>query len=304
MEIILHIGAHRTGSTALERCLSDNAEVLRAEGTAIWGPTRMRSLLNFDKAMSLRAAMRAKDPEATAAWTTLRAAFAQELAAEADAGITKLLISEENMLGTMRSNLLEGRLYANARRNLAAYAALLPHKPVRIGIGIRDYAAYWLSAYAYVISRTHAAPIPDLAELAPALADCRRSWTKVLASVSEVFPQAERFVWRVEELRGRPLEVACQLIGRENGTDGLRPLEKSVNASRLRPADIPAFRALRLAHPDWSLRQLRRALPADPAPRDWFTERETEAMQLRFAFDLLQLADDTGGTRLIGEAAA
>jgi hypothetical protein len=204
----------------------------------------------------------------------------------------------------MRSNLLEGRLYANARRNLAAYAALLPHKPVRIGIGIRDYAAYWLSAYAYVISRTHAAPIPDLAELAPALAACRRTWSKVLASVSEVFPQAERFVWRVEELRGRPLEVACQLIGRENGTEGLVPLEKSVNASRLRPADIPAFRALRAANPEWSLRQLRAALPADPAPQEWFTEREMESMQLRFALDLLQLADDTDGTRMIGEAAA
>ncbi len=64
----------------------------------------------------------------------------------------------------MRTNIEDKKLYADLKGQLEVFARALPSPPRRIGIGLRDYAGYWLSAYVYVL-RFH--PLARLAALGP-----------------------------------------------------------------------------------------------------------------------------------------
>ena len=42
MDILLHVGAHRTGTTSFQRYLADHADPIAAQGTCVWGPRQTR----------------------------------------------------------------------------------------------------------------------------------------------------------------------------------------------------------------------------------------------------------------------
>ena len=53
MELILHIGAHRCGSTTIEKTVAQNLEVLGPEGFEIWPPKTFRSIPGFHRLPTL-----------------------------------------------------------------------------------------------------------------------------------------------------------------------------------------------------------------------------------------------------------
>ncbi|MCX7644330.1 MAG: hypothetical protein N2Z62_03410 [Rhodobacteraceae bacterium] len=189
MELALHIGAHRTATTSLQQALGMASAELAAAGTAFWGPEAMRLPGRRDHARNLRRA--AADPAAREAAEAARREVARALAGLAGAGIGRLLVSEENLIGTMEGNFAAAALYPNAARNLAAAADLFGGPPAEVFLGLRDYAGWWASAYAQCVVLREMPPFD-----AGRIAASARGWPEVAEEVRATFPQARLTLWR------------------------------------------------------------------------------------------------------------
>lgn len=285
-EIIYHIGAHRTGSTAVEQALSVNADLLAAEGRVIWKPMQLRQM----QAFLCRRNQRPTGPE--------RAAMADEVAAS---NAAQLIVSEENMIGQMNVNMQHGEFYDRGKGRMAFFRDLFPTPPSRIAFGIRDYESYWLSSYAYVIARSLQ---PAFEDLAPKMAAAKRGWLDLVDDMRDIFPDAEILVWPMEALRGRETEIACRMIGR--GTDEMAPLPGQVNRS-LGAEAIPQLYALRKADPDMWVSTLTETVAAgkgpDLPPFEGFAKAAREDMAARYAADIEALEAGYEGAVFLGKEA-
>jgi hypothetical protein len=191
MELTLHLGAHRTGSTALQQTLHRGRADCAAEGIEYWGPKVMRGR-NL-KSYTTNARRAAETPEFAARARAAVAEVEGAVNALRASGRRHLVVSEENMIGSMEWNFRAGKLYPNVHRNLTAYRALFPLRPSRIFIAIRDYASYWASSYSQC-QLYGDMPKFDTARLATAPSE--RGWVEVLGEIAEVFPDARIVTWR------------------------------------------------------------------------------------------------------------
>lgn len=283
MDIILHIGAHRTGSTAIEQTLSANADLLAAEGRVIWAPLHLRRM----EAFLCRRGQRPTGPE--------KEAMADEVRAT---GASQLVVSEENMIGQMNMNMVQGAFYDRARGRMEFLRDLFPAPPRRIALGIRDYESYWLSSYAYVIARSLQ---PAFADLAAGMAGAKRGWLDLVDDMREVFPDAEILVWPREALRGRELEIACRMIDRDERD--MKPLPGKINPS-LGPEAIPQLYALRKENPDMWESTLTETIASgagpDLPPFVGFSGEARREMAARYAADLKALEAGYEGAVYVG----
>ena len=301
MEPVLHLGAHRTGSTALERLLRRNAGLLADAGLVLWPQSRLRKQMGYGGVAGLTR-QGASDAAARAELAATTQAFAAAWAAERAAGTRRLLLSEENMLGTMNASLTRRSFYGQAAGRLRAYAAFLPEAPCRIGIGLRSYASYWRSCYLYSLPRH---PLPAFDDLAADLAATARGWRALVADIAAAFPQAELLVWTQEDLQTGLAEIACRLTGLAAGPGAFKPLGRRINAAP-QAGDVALIHALRRQTPGLAGRALKEALaplrdPDAPEPR-FFTPEQEARMAARYAEDLAAFDAGYAGARRIGRA--
>ncbi|MEM6372244.1 MAG: hypothetical protein AAF727_05635, partial [Pseudomonadota bacterium] len=103
MKVVLHIGAHRTATTSLLYYIRRHGDALRADGLGFWGPGRTRKGLfagiQPTPGLGLHAARRAQGR-----------ILMQMQRAQAN-GVKTLLVSDENMMGSVRLNLRSSALY-------------------------------------------------------------------------------------------------------------------------------------------------------------------------------------------------
>lgn len=262
MDLTLHLGLHRTGTTALQQMLRRHAGRLAAEGTAVLGPRRLR-----DEA--LRAARRA--------WRSGEGRGASPLAgviADAAQGCGHVILSEENLLGSMHVNLREAALYPNAPRRLAELAAELPAAPDRIFLTLRDYAAYWRSAQAHVLLEGSERAVRAV-RLVRASAE---GWTPLLRAIRAAFPSARLLVARHRADAGFVPALATALLGTD-ALWGVTPPRTTVNASL--PAEVIARLCSLQRGPERS-RLAEASRRAGLAPVEVFSPSEAAALRQAF----------------------
>lgn len=278
MDLTLHLGAHRTGSTAIEKTLLESRKYLRDQGVAIWPNEKVRRIKGFgvvgDGLNGFAAGVNFRE-----IWDEVR--------------VPRLVICEENMLGTMQDNIERAAFYPDVAQRMARYRDFLPGPVGRIGIGIRDYAGFWTSCYAYVLARK---PLPGFSALRGATT---RGWCDLIGELRAVFPAAEIVVWTLEEAKADLAGVAGRLAGVPFG--GLRPVTRAVNAA-LDPGYIPAMQALRAREPGMSEDMLRAELDgmARPAPFAMFSEAERAGLAECYARDVAALVAGFAGVRMMG----
>ncbi len=212
MEICLHLGAHRTASTSLQVFLNANRKAMTRQRVGIWGPGRTRSglfaglvrdpnlLQPDDEKLGRRSIGRIK----------------MELARVQNNDMTGLVISEENMIGTMGHNFKRSRLYSQTAARLKRFAPAFDGHKLRIGLAIRSYDSYWASALAFRIKSGTSLPETDQLDL---LTTQPRRWRHVISDIAEVFPQAELAVWSFEAWSNQPQRQLGALIGRAGPYD-------------------------------------------------------------------------------------
>lgn len=207
MEVILHIGAHRTGTTTLQRFLQANHARLADQLIASWGPDRTRRGL-FS---GLIKAPHRITPDVTARATRATGLIRVEIERLSAQGFEHLIVSEENIIGSMENNLFTRHLYPHARFRVGRFVPAFGDTCRRIVLGIRSYDRHWASSLGYLVKAGYGLPARDhVAQLA--LQPVR--WRQIIRQVAEVFPDAELVVWPFEAMVAVPEQQLAVLSGR------------------------------------------------------------------------------------------
>lgn len=206
VEVILHIGAHRTGTTTLQRLLEQNAHNLRQIGVTAWTPRTTRAGM-FDAMLKPPVEW---TPEVRTRIRRDMGRIAVEMERLRQAGQRVLIVSEENMIGNCRANCARTRLYPLISERLQVFRAVFGKHTTRVCMGIRRYDAWWASALSYGI------PVgfdyPDDAAL-DRMVTQPRTWTKIIREVGRVFRGADLVVWDFDDVIGQADAQFAALTG-------------------------------------------------------------------------------------------
>ncbi|WP_418591894.1 hypothetical protein [Ponticoccus sp. (in: a-proteobacteria)] len=272
MDVILHLGAHRTGSTSFQHWLRAHRAGLQAAGIGFWGPWRTRSgLLNG-----------IADPRQSAQAAARRAGrLGLNLARAKRHSLGALVVSDENMLGTPRRCLRRGVLYHDAGERLARLSQAFG-QPRRIVLQIRSLDAWWASGMAWLIPRGEAVPAP---EYVARIAGSARSWRHVVTDIACACPGTEIVVTAFETYGNRPDRLLAAMTGR---TDRM-PLRAGTFWANRRP-DLATLRACLAGRG-----QDGGALRADGPRWQPFDAAQVAELRERYADDLFWLMSGADG---------
>ena len=244
MDIILHVGAHRTGTTSFQHYLRGNRARLMAEGTAVWEPNVLRRGL-FDGLFVAPRVLNGRDLQRRAMGRVrLHTAQAKR------AGAQRLLVSEENMIGAPRACLRAAMLYPAMGERMARLAKAFDGRVTRVVMGIRAQDLWWSSIAAFGVGRGHA--VPDAGRIA-ALAATPRTWRDVITDLSCALPHAEIRVLPFEQFAGQSDKVLSHCIDRPaprahaeswlNRSPDVAMLRRQLDEYGMPEAELPAHLA-------------------------------------------------------------
>jgi hypothetical protein len=194
MEWHIHLGAHKTATTHFQDLLQENSSALAEAGTLFVPRCELRSRkintrivrgeLNRDLLCALQSGPSELRPSA--------------------AGICKVLLSEENILGTS-ADLLEVPLYPRAESRLRAWANILRGEDVRLYLTIRNFADILPSAYSQATRQGQALPAFEM------YAQNTPSWVELTKRINRVFPTAPLTIWTFESYVQKPAAYLSHL---------------------------------------------------------------------------------------------
>ena len=204
MDVILHIGAHRCATTSFQHYLRQNRDTLAAQGLGFWGPRRTRTGL-FHGIVPGPGAATGRD-----LYRRGVGRVQMHLTRNAGLGVRSLLVSDENMLGSMRENVGVADLYCGAGERMARYGEAFDGRIRHVVLNIRSLDSYWASALGYGLARGRG--LPGAATLAR-LAAPRRSWRDVITDMACALPGATIWVLPFETFAGRPEAQLAAIAG-------------------------------------------------------------------------------------------
>ncbi len=179
----IHLGLHKTASTHLQAAITRAEPELRAAGIAWIGPGPIRK----GKTGILEAIDGSASPGRARRWLKR---FAQDC--------PLLVISEENILGTMEDNFLgpEPGPYLRGPERLAALLSALELHEVRLFAALRHPADYYSSCYRFHVRRNGFLPWKAYSSRVK-LADLR--WQPLLSDLAALPGVAGLTAWRHED---------------------------------------------------------------------------------------------------------
>lgn len=284
MDIFLHTGAHRTGTTSFQHYLRANRATLLADQTTFWEPDFLRpnmlaGLFTKERTLNGRNLQRRAMGR-----VRLHATHAHR------AGAKRLLISEENMIGAPRACLRAGLMYPGVGERLSRLATALDGRVRRVVLTIRAQDLWWSSVMAYAVGQGHVVPNADHRA---AIAFHPRGWRDVITDMACALPGAEIIVAPFEQIAGR----ANRLF--ELATDRSAPAS-AADVWLNRSPDLPKLEA-RLGAVDMTLA----ALGAGGQNREgrWnpFTTEQVAALRETYADDMMWLTAGADGLARLTE---
>lgn len=197
MDITLHLGAHRTATANFQNYMARNADTLSARGVAFWGPERTRTGLFT----GLTGAPRALSPRRVSGADRGTGLIRLESARLEAAGVHQLIISDQDLIGSVSDNLRKEELYPDVAARLSRFRAGLAARCTRIVLLIRNYDSYWASAASLGIACGFALPDTDTLDR---LTTQPRRWRAVIQDIAVVFPAADLLVLPFARFAGLP----------------------------------------------------------------------------------------------------
>ncbi len=277
MDVILHIGAHRCATTTFQNYLRLNARRLFSQKVGFWGPRRTRHGL-FRGILPGTVPLTGRDMRRRAIGRVQ-----MHLLRSAERGIGKLLISDENLMGTMRENLRLAELYCGVGERMARYGEAFGGRISNVVLNVRSQDSYWASALGYSLTRGRGVPGTAAIER---LVTGTRCWRDVITDVSCALPDARIWVLPFERFAGRPEAQLAAITGIDAPKTHAR---EWLNAT----PHLPELRALRdgLA-----------GLPLPEGDGRWqpFSAAQSAALREDYADDMMWLTGGADGlARLI-----
>ena len=198
MQFHIHLGAHKTATTFVQRTLRENGPALKAAGIAApeLVALRKRFTARFDRVMrGGRLAARLFD-----------AALRRDLAAllPSAPGIDRTILSDENFVGVLGANTRGRGLYPDAGARARVLAGLVGQGNVHWFLAIRDYADFTTSAYLQAASH-RAAPAFDA--YVEAVHRGQRGWADIVEELVRLSGPDRVTVWTYERFRAEPRAI-------------------------------------------------------------------------------------------------
>ena len=281
-EIILHLGAHRTGSTRLQYLLDANRDALAAHATVALTPPRRGKRVSptIRDVLALTPTGRYRPVrhylKRRRARAMLRALIADRLP---DRPPRRIILSDENMLGPGFRTDGFG-LYPYAYPRLAALRRLLGRPPSAVHLTLRAYDTFLVSVYA--MAAVYRRVVPPFDDIRETLLAVHRGWPDVVDDVARVFPGTAVKLTRVErdsmENRVRGL-VGPELLKRFRFDGDERP-----NAAPTAEAMAAAAGSGGRTSPDDLVARYAHGARFDP-----LTEEERSRLARRYVTDLESL---------------
>lgn len=177
-EVIVHLGVHKTATTFIQSALNDARGALRASGTALILPWDVR-------------------PARAAGDRNLVDTLTAQLSAHADDPMARrIVVSEENIIGSTGGNLTNGALYPRLDGKLARLPRGFDHPNVRFLLSLRDYGPYLSSSVTTAVRRGRKF---DHDVIRAGFSEVSRGWVDVVAELRASFPAAQLTIWRYED---------------------------------------------------------------------------------------------------------
>ena len=199
-EWILHLGAHKTGTTHAQNFLAENRTALAAQGLDFLP----RNLFRYHRINS-------KVRKSKHAAPLKKSAFVlEDFLDPLRLGPTRVLISEENMIGNP-PDLLASHPYQDLESRLEPWAQVLHGRPVKLYLSIRDFGEVLTSAYAQAIR--YGSTSAEFSKFYGSASIGAPSWSRIINRIRTVFPNSPLYVWRFERYIQEPLDTLGQLTG-------------------------------------------------------------------------------------------
>ena len=282
-DFVLHLGAHRTGSTRLQSILDANREVLARNGIVALTPPRPGKRISPTVRDVVRMLPRKPKhlPRYILKRAGARALFSMLIADSVPShGLRRLIVSEENLM--YPAFLPDGfGLYPSIYWCLKSLRDLAGLGPSEIHLTIRAYDTFLVSLYAMssIYSTRAVRPFDNIRTNYLAV---HRGWPEVVGDVARAFPGTLLKITRVEH---RSMEERVQDLVGSPGFDELRfEGEERINAA-------PTLEAMAAAaeHRDRNSRDALVARHSDGTRFDPLTERERNGLFRRYEDDLSAL---------------
>ena len=275
MEVILHLGAHRTASESFRHYLQANSKRLQRDGIGYWGPAPGKG------GNQTRPAAVTRDQSPDQQLGAVRARLLSNLDLAEQRGIRQLVISDPGVIGTLADNWAGARLYRGAGERMARYCQAFGGRLTRVVLSIRSQDSYWSSTAACMVSE--GCTVPDKT-VADALASRRRGWRDVVTDLACALPDVEMQVQPYESFGSMPEKILAAMTG-------IRDLpRRQAREWRNRAPGLPDLRKI-LRHrgddPETLPRGSGRWLP--------FDREQTMTLREAYADDLYWLRSGAGG---------
>lgn len=231
MDVILHLGAHRTATTSLQAWMLQNEDALAQAGIAVWGPAQTRGG-RFAGLMKRPEWVTAEDERAARQSASV---LRFEIDRLQEAGFRALVISEENLLGTMPQCLEHLTLYPDAGARLRRVVAALGPHLTGLALSIRRYDTWWASVLADQRSRGRSLPRAGHERLAAH----PRGWKRLVQVIRDEGGGRPLTVWPFETMAGRNAAQMRAMLGGMALPAGLYDHGRAMNAAA--PAQIAPF---------------------------------------------------------------
>ncbi len=232
MDVNLHIGAHRTGTTSFQHYMRAHRVDLQALEVAYWGPARTRKGM-FEGVLAR------KGPDMPR--LTARRRIGSHVRRLGAAGHKQLIVSDENMMGSVRKNLTQADLYRDVGKRLTRFNHAFGGRVTRVVLQVRALDGYWTSALGYALRRS--VPV-ETQDLATRILSDARTWRAVIGDVAQALPGAQLLVTDFRDFVKSPqalAQVLCNhtVFAPDSGVEIWRNRSHDKAALRSRGDDLP-----------------------------------------------------------------
>jgi len=279
-QIALHIGAHRTATTHLQRSMFAHVDRLRDAGVRFFGPPHFRG----GESIAERFGLNGESVDADV--------VIDEMAGPAE----RVVFSEENFIGTLqnRKGQVPMPLYPLAAERIAALSAKIAQNGIDIFLGIRNPAHFLTSAYCQALMGGHHVGLSDVKE-ENALAGV--DWAELTHRISATDGVRSLTVWRYEDYGVLFDQIVARMLHKDVQ---IPPIEKVVH--RGLSADAVAEIQFRYAAGKGrkAAARARERFPVGPdhPPFDAFLPEEHAAAREQYDAQLAQIAANDDVTLL------
>ncbi|QEW25814.1 hypothetical protein [Roseovarius indicus] len=210
LDICLHLGAHKTATTYLQKRLDKNRDGLSEAGVQLFLPKDIRGKIG----------LKLPSPRQSDARNLQRCAdTGQRLRRMIRNGVEdkprakRVIVSEENLIGSCKNNLILKGLYPDIAMRLSLLSELFNHSSVSVYFAVRAYSKFFSSNYTSALRN---GTLLEKDEVAASLWPLSRSWVDVVTELKAALPRAKLMIWRYEDFGQTEPNILASLAA---GTD-------------------------------------------------------------------------------------